>query len=235
VVNKLRDEKTVNKIKENFSKISNALENCMEFVTSKSRFVDDRVIRSYNTLIPFVYFFFLQPNQQVKSEETQLQMNQALYLSLMTTLFSRLADNYIDQVVNNIISPSHKSNPGVFPLEKYLTFMEGKQGRSKLDEWLFQHNVSYLMNILEGGTRLPEGKRTRRPDYDHIFPASKLHELSLSDDHVSDYANLRLISHLRITGSAPKIRNPTSAPIQKLPHDTSFPLISWNTISMTSF
>jgi hypothetical protein len=193
-VDKLRNEANVREIEQSFPKIADALVNCKDFIVSKSRFLDDRILRSYNTLIPFVYFFYLQPNQQVKSEETLLRMNHALYLSLMTALFSRLADNYIDQVVNNILLPFHHKNPGQFPLEDFLGFMQSKQGHSQLDDWLLQNNISYLMNILEGGTRLPEGRRSRRPEVDHIFPHSRLQALGVPEERINHYANFRLIS-----------------------------------------
>lgn len=193
-VDKLRNETNIREIEQSFPRIAEALVNCKDFIVSKSRFLDDRILRSYNTLIPFVYFFYLQPNQQVKSEETLLRMNQALYLSLMTALFSRFADNYIDRVVNYIILPSHEKNPGYFPLEEYLEFMQSRQGHSQLDDWLMQNNFSYLMNILEGGTRLPEGRRSRRPEVDHIFPHSKLQTLGVPEDRINHYANFRLIS-----------------------------------------
>ena len=193
-VDKLRNETNVKEIEQSFPRIADALVNCKDFIVSKARFLDDRILRSYNTLIPFVYFFYLQPNQQVKSEETLLRMNHALYLSLMTALFSRFADNYIDRVVNTIILPSHEKNPGYFPLEDYLEFMQSRQGHSQLDDWLLQNNISYLMNILEGGTRLPEGRRSRRPEVDHIFPNSKLQTLRIPEDRINHYANFRLIS-----------------------------------------
>jgi hypothetical protein len=193
-VDKLRNKTNVKEIEKSFPKISEALLNCKDFVVSKARFLDDRILRSYNTLIPFVYFFYLQPNQQVKNEETLMRMNHALYLSLMTALYSRLADNYIDQVVNNIIIPYHKKNPGQFPLSEYLAFMKSKQGRSEFDDLLLQNNIGYLMNILEGGTRLPEGRRSHRPEVDHIFPRSKLQELGIPEERINHYANFRLIS-----------------------------------------
>ncbi len=192
-VDKLRNETNVKEIEQSFPWIAEALVNCKDFIVTKGRFLDDRILRSYNTLIPFVYFFYLQPNQQVKSEETLLRMNHALYLSLMTNLFSRFADNYIDQVVNNILLPHHQKNPGQFPLEDYLAFMLSKQGRSQLDDWLLQNNIHYLMNILEGGTRLPAGKRSRRPEVDHIFPHSKLQALGIPEERSNHYANFRLI------------------------------------------
>lgn len=193
-VAKLRNEKNIKEIRQNFARIAESLIQCKEFIVNKARFLDDRILRSYNTLIPFVYYFYLQPKQTIKSEETLLRMNHALYISLMTAVFSRYADNYIDHVVNNILLPSHKRNPGVFPIDEFLAFIQSKQGYSELDDKLLQDNISYLMNILEGGTNLPEGRRSRRPEIDHIFPHSKLLGLGYPEDQVNHYANFRLIS-----------------------------------------
>ncbi|OGO28258.1 MAG: hypothetical protein A2136_00285 [Chloroflexi bacterium RBG_16_54_11] len=52
------------------------------------------------------------------------------------------------------------------------------------------------MNIFEGGTKLPEGRRIKRPEVDHIFPQSKLRLRGISEEQINDYANLRLISHI---------------------------------------
>lgn len=192
-VAKFRDETTIKKIEAIFSKLDRALVNCADFIVDTSRLLDERILRSYNTLIPFVYFFFLQQNQDIRGEQTRIQMNQALYLSLMTTVYSRLADPYIDQVVNNVFKPFHKTNPGIFPLEQYRRFIYDKRERASIDDWLLQNNLPLLMNILENGRILPEGRRARVPEYDHIFPKSKLVNYGYSDDLINHYANMRLI------------------------------------------
>jgi hypothetical protein len=193
-VNKFRDEKTINTIKDNFGKITLALLNCMQFVTAQARFLDDRILRSYNSLIPFVYFYYIQPDQQVRGEETLLRIKQAVYLALMTSVYSRFADNYIDQTAHNILDVAHVSRPGVFPLEAYIHFVLEKTGYNWLSDELLQANINLLMNILEGGTRLPEGKRTKHPEVDHIFPQSKLSSRGIDEEHINNFANLRLIS-----------------------------------------
>jgi hypothetical protein len=192
-VSKLRDEKTVGLIRENFQGISLALENFMDFVVNNAKLIDDRILRSYNTLIPFVYFYFKQQNQNVRGEETMLRMKQGLYLALMTSLYSRFADNYIDQTTRNILDISFSKNPEEFPLEALTRFIYEKTGFNKFTDGLLQANVMLLMNILEGGRRLPEGRRTRPPEIDHIFPKSKLDSLGIAEDQRNHFANFRLI------------------------------------------
>jgi hypothetical protein len=121
-------------------------------------------------------------------------LNQAFYLSLMTAIYSRFADNYIDQVVNNILIPEHEVHPGKFPMDRYRRFIYEKRDKADFDDWLLQNNVPLLMNILEKGRILPEGRRSRMPEYDHIFPKSKLPAHSYSEEQINHYANMRLIS-----------------------------------------
>jgi hypothetical protein len=193
-VDKFRKEATIKKIEMSFSEISNALENCLDFIVNTGRFLDGRVLRSYNTLIPFVYYFFMQSSQEIIGEAVRMIMNQALYLSLMTAVYSRFADNYIDQVVKNIFIPAQKSQPGIFPIDAYRNFIYGKREKAYIDDWLLQNNLPLLMNILEKGRVLPEGRRSQVPEYDHIFPKSKLPEYGYSEEQINHYANMRLIS-----------------------------------------
>jgi hypothetical protein len=193
-VKKLRNAETVKKLETNFERIANAMVNCMNFVVNRARLIDDRILRSNNTLLPFIYFFYQQPNQQVQGEDTHILMNRTLYLALMTSVFSRYADNYVDQVVNNSFKPYHKEKPGEFPIEAFNQFIYSKKGQNDFDDGLLQGNINYLMNIMEGGTRLPEGRRNCRPEVDHIFPQSKLRDNGFEEEQVNDYANLRLIS-----------------------------------------
>ena len=150
-VKKLRDIDTVNLIKEEFPKISLALENFMDFVINQAKLIDDRILRSYNTLIPFVYFYYKQPNQNVRGEETLLNIKRALYLSLMTSLYSRFADNYIDQTTHNILDGAITDQPGEFPSEALTRFTYEKTGFDKINDGLLQSNIMLMMNILEGG------------------------------------------------------------------------------------
>lgn len=192
-VRKLRDETTLDSLQDSFPRLAKALVSCVDFVVNTARFQDGRILGSYNSLIPFIYFLYLQPNQMAKGEDTLLAMNQALYLALMTSGFSRYADSRIDYAVQHIFDPAHGSQPGVFPLGAIRRFIGEREGRDHIDDWLLQNNKSLLMNILEGGSLLPEGRRYYRPEYDHIFPKSKL-EGRYDQDDINHYANLRLIS-----------------------------------------
>ena len=196
-VAKLRDDTTLTEIKTAFPKITNALINCVDFVVGTAKFRDGRILGSYNALIPFVYFYYLQPSQQVRQEAALVAMNQVLYLALMTSAFSRYSDNRVDHVVERILKPAQAAQPGVFPLGALCAYIDAQEHHGHIDNALLQRNVPLLMNILEGGSLLPEGRRHYRPEFDHIFPKSKLSRHGYSETQIGDFANFRLISKQR--------------------------------------
>jgi hypothetical protein len=66
-VAKFRNEATIEKIQTEFPNLDRALINCVDFIVNTSRLLDERIFRrSYNTLIPFVFFFYQQADQEIK-------------------------------------------------------------------------------------------------------------------------------------------------------------------------
>jgi hypothetical protein len=194
-VSKFRNQSTIEKIRTEFNKIDQALINVVDFMVTTARLMDERIFRrSYNALIPFVFHFYQQSDQDIRGEDQRILLNQALYLSLMTAVYSRLADTYIDQVVSNILIPEHEAEAGRFPMERYRRFVYEKRQKANFDDAILQSHLPLLMNILESGRILPEGQRARMPEYDHIFPKSKLPKHGYSEEQINHFANMRLIS-----------------------------------------
>jgi hypothetical protein len=193
-VDKLRDSDTIKSIREAFPQVAGAVENTVAFLVEDARIQDERILGSYNTLIPFVYFLFHQPEQRVGSESMVMRMKHALYLSLMTGVFSRFGDSRIDAVIREVLDPVRGAGYDDFPLDEFRAFVGRRGGHDRIDDRLLQNNPLLLMNILEEGTVLPRGKRSHRPEIDHIFPASKLYALGFERDEVDAFPNYRLIS-----------------------------------------
>lgn len=193
-VNKLRDEATIAQIEADFPRIVRALQSCVDFLVTDARILDGRILGSYNSVIPFVYFLYHQNNQVPHSESMVQAMKHALYLSLMTSVFARYAESRIDGIIRNVLDPAQHSSPNAFPLDQFRAFVKQREGRDRIDNWLLQRNIWLVMNILEGGTVLPQGRRRHRPEVDHIFPSSKLRDADYEKDEINDFANLRLVS-----------------------------------------
>lgn len=193
-VDKLRDEATVAQIEASFPRIVRALQSSVAFLVNDARILDGRILGSYNSLIPFVYFLYHQDRQEPRDEATREHMKHALYLSLMTSVFARYASSRINGVIREALDPARSRSPESFPLEEVRAFTKRREGRGKIDNWLLQNNTLLLMNILERGAILPPGRRRHRPEVDHIFPASKLRAKGYESEQINDFANLRLVA-----------------------------------------
>ncbi len=193
-VDKLRDPATLAAIRDNFDAIGRAIRRTVEFVVNDARIRDERILGSTTSLIPFVYYVYHRPGQESGSEGNRLAMKHSLYLALMTSTFSRFPDSRIDGAVREVMDPARSRKEPMFPHNELAAYMGRREGRSRIDDWLLQRNISLLMNILENGTELPKGKRSHRPEYDHVFPASKLGQRGVEQAQIDHYANLRLAS-----------------------------------------
>ncbi len=193
-VNKLRDAATMTALQQQFDAIHDALLATADWLVNEAKIKDDRVLGSYNALIPFVWFFFQQPGQKVKVEQTRSELVQGLYLALMSRCFTRYSDGRIDAFLRDVLRPAHATHPGTFPLKQLQNFSWDKEGYRKLNDDLLQRNLTLVMNILEGGAQLPEGRRRYPPELDHIFPQSRLPAHGYTDAQINHYANFRLIS-----------------------------------------
>ena len=195
-VAKLRDVETIRKIEAIFPRVAHALENFVDFLVSDAKILDRRILGSYNSVVPFVYYIYLQKNQKLVGESVRRDLKNALYLSLMTSVFSRWGDSRIDAVIREVFYEPNDRLLGTFPLTDFRSFVQRREGRDRIDNWLLQQNIALLLNILEGGTVLPVGQRSKRPEVDHIFPRSKLAQAGYSSDEINDFANFRLVASL---------------------------------------
>jgi hypothetical protein len=191
---KFRDADVLGEISANFDRLSRALESTAEFVVTTALLVDSRIAGPLNTLVPFVYFLYHQPDQRPRDEPTLRAMNHALYLALMTRAFARYADNRIDRVVREVLDPGRQAQPGDFPLAGLQAFLAGLDGQGRIDDALLQANLPLLINILECGSPPAERSRARRYAQDHIFPAGELDRRGFAPGQINHFANLRLHS-----------------------------------------
>lgn len=193
-VAKLREVDTIRSIEKEFPRVAHALASFVDFLVSDAKILDRRILGSYNSVIPFVFYLFHQKNQELRGESVRRGMKNALYLSLMTSVFSRWGDSRIDGVIREVFPKPYDRLRGSFPLEDFRAFVKRREGRDRIDNWLLQQNVTLLLNMVEGGTVLPSGQRRHRPEVDHIFPRSKLLQAGYPVDEVDNFANYRLIS-----------------------------------------
>lgn len=191
-INKLRNTVTIQELEAEFPRVARALLAAVDFLVGDARILNHSILGSSNTLIPFVYFFYHQDKQRLQGEGARRDMKVAHYLALMTRVFAAFSDSRIDGVIREVIRPAVKLKPGAFPLAEFRAFVNRRVGRGRFDNWLLQRNQHLLMNILNHGTVLPQ--KGHRPEYDHIFPQSKLRAHDYRKEQINEFANIRLIS-----------------------------------------
>ncbi len=193
-VDRLREGETIEQIEKEFPTIATALRSTVDFLVEHARILDGRVLGSYNSLVPFTYYFYLNGGKRPRGEENSQSIKHAMYLALLSSAFSRHADSRTNGVTRYTLMPAHAADPGEFPLDGFREFIRQRTGHDRIDNALLQRNPMLLMNILERGVLLPIGKRRHRPEVDHIFPQKGLRDRGYSRQMMDDFANLRLVS-----------------------------------------
>ena len=193
-LDKLRRVDSIREIEREFPRVARALDSFVDFLVTDARILDQRILGSVNAIIPFIFFVYHQDGQKLRGESLRRDLKNALYLALMTSVYGRSVDSRIDTTTRQVLGRPYERLNGAFPLTDFRTFVGHRTGRDRIDDWLLQRNVSLLMNMIEGGTLLPQGTRRHRPEVDHIFPRSKLAQAGYPAEEINHFANFRLIS-----------------------------------------
>ena len=93
-----RDGETKHNIETNWIEISNAIKDVKDFVYGKTFIRCDKVLSSYLTLIPLIYFRYHYAESWSKARG----MNEYLVRTLLSSSFSGSPDTLIDKCINKI-------------------------------------------------------------------------------------------------------------------------------------
>lgn len=97
-VGKFRDGDTKQKIEDNWDKIANAIKDVKDFIKGKTFIQSDKILTSYLTLIPLIYYRYQYPSKWIKTEKRE----EYLLRTMITGAFSGNPDSLIDRVVKKI-------------------------------------------------------------------------------------------------------------------------------------
>jgi len=139
---------TIRQIEEAFPKVAHALDTFVDFLVTDARILDQRILGSYNAVIPFVYFIYHQAGQKLRGESLRRDLKNGLYLALMTRVFGRSADSRIDVATRQVFGPPYERLNGAFPLDDFRVFVRDRTGRDRIDNWLLGRNIQLLMNMI---------------------------------------------------------------------------------------
>lgn len=175
-VEKFREAGVRENIEENWKEISNALKEVKDFIKGKTFIRSDKVLSSYLTLVPIIYFRYHYPEQWSSAQNIE----QYLIRTLLTAAFSGSPDTLIDKCVRAIDESGNFDVKSIFDAirEDNRSLELTKEGLLSISYWdsrihlifnlwyTFNYDPSYIQN---------------EPQLDHIFPQSSLKKIKLAN------------------------------------------------------
>lgn len=203
--NKLRDDVFLETLKEKFDQLEQVLTSVRVWLDGKALIKAGRFLRSQLALIPIIDYLMINNKTLGPDDgEESTMMRQYLYMAFFSRLFSRAADNSLDQL-HDIIIRAHQGHPGQFPIKEigaFITKREKKEEYGFRDEYLW--DLDLILNIIDGGVIQIPKLRTWSLERDHIFPRHQL-EIRGIDKDVNDIGNFRLYGKSRNISKSDKM------------------------------
>ena len=188
------------------SKIVNAFKLTKDLLTSRFLLTHDKLITSYNAIIPVIYFIYKFDKRGIGEEddklttEIQISIREWLITSMLTGVFGGQSDGILNKAKKAI---EDSSTPGSFPKEKlFEKFKEAKQALilkvtddliSKASynstesflilSLLYKHSVNFAPLLDEN-----------KPQQDHILSRNELRKGNISDKKINSVFNIRFVS-----------------------------------------
>ena len=177
------------KVRANFQRCCEAMQETVEFVKRDCGLSGSRVLGGANTLIPFVYYLYHTPGHKFRDDQID-DARRALFLFGFARPFARSSDSRLGTVIRSELRPLVESGNGTFPLNRatsWLGYWERIRGSG---EALLQSNPSLALHVIQGlgGTRVRYSDDA--PEIDYIFPRSELRKRGYGESLVNHFANL---------------------------------------------
>ena len=188
-VDLLRRKTNLAKVRANFQRCCEAMQETVEFVKRDCGLSGSRVLGGANTLIPFVYYLYHTPGHKFRDDQID-DARRALFLFGFARPFARSSDSRLGTFIRSELRPLVESGNGTFPLNRatsWLGYWERIRGSG---EALLQSNPSLALHVIQGlgGTRVRYSDDA--PEIDYIFPRSELRKRGYGESLVNHFANL---------------------------------------------
>lgn len=178
-VGKFRKEENIQKIRENWDAVKNAVKAVRDFVYGTVYLKSDRTLTSYLPLIPLVYLSFHHPRAWRNTDKAQLSL--WLLRILLTGAFSGSSDSILDAVVRDI------RERGSFNFDSINSIIQNR-GRSVyitpeklLDSYYGDKQTYLIFGIWYRCYDFQPAFEGNVPTLDHIFPQSRLKRIRVDD------------------------------------------------------
>ena len=161
-----------------FRRLGRILQYCLSII-ARSRRRDFR--GGHNSLLPFVYYLFLNPVQK-PADKRRIVL--AMYVALMSGIFAGAEARMGAFARKECL----KGKP--FPLETLCQWVVYYYGITSLEQLLTRH-LDLALNIAHGGISLDNNPENLQRD--HIFPHSTLKAKGVFSEKTDHYANFHFL------------------------------------------
>ncbi len=187
-----RGEELLAKMEKDWDRAEQAFKELRDFMVQHLRLTADRLIRSYNALIPLFSFLFQNPKP---SEGARVVMGAYYHKAQLFGWFSSQTDATLNMLQGIVGQPLN----GEFPLETLKSYFKNSRGNPTE---LSLSNLSdtrlrpLLLNVVYfdkwGASPFDVAFKGNEPHVDHIYPQYMLRSrLGCSSTEISDIGNLR--------------------------------------------
>lgn len=188
-----KGEALLRRIEASWDSSEQAFQQLRDFMVHDLRLESDRVIRSYNALIPIFDFLFHNP----KPDEANRRLLAAYYnKAQLFGWYSRQTD----AVLNALHGIAGKSSGGEFPIKAVKDYFRGRGMPDQLQESHLEDKRlrSIILNIVYcdrwGDSPFNVAFKGNEPHIDHIYPQYMLRsKLAYGSGQINDIGNLRFV------------------------------------------
>ncbi|MFH0734658.1 MAG: DUF262 domain-containing protein [bacterium] len=188
------------------TKIIGSFKLLYDLLLNKFLLTNDKLITSYNALIPIVYFLYINNYKALGDENNNLSIHlqtkirEWLITSMLTGVFGGQSDGILHKA-KLALTESGESN--YFPKEElFIKFNEAKKSlKLEIDEKLisqaaYNSTESYLILSLlyRNSVNFAPQKEDNKPQQDHIISRGELKKANIDETFINSIYNIRYIS-----------------------------------------
>jgi len=187
-----RGAELLQRMEESWERSEQAFRELRDFMVHSLRLQSNRVVRSYNALIPLFVYLYLHPKP---TEASRAAMTAYFHRAQLFGWFGSQTDSILN-VLSGIIQ---KAGP-TFPLNEIRQYFEERRHRVDLTEADLSDarlrplllNIVYSQSF--GESPFDVSFKGNEPHIDHIYPQYMLRsKLGLSSQEINDIGNLRFV------------------------------------------
>jgi len=185
-----------------------AFEALKDFIVVDLKLDSDKLIRSYNSIVPIFEYFFSNPTS---TPENKSRLKAFYYKAQLFNWFSAQTDGILDYLHNNFLRDVTGRD---FPVRAVSVYFDNRKKQSTFDKTtLVDHSLRFfLLHLLYVETLNSSAfnvqLKNNAPHIDHIYPKSKL----ANDPFDLTPGDINHIGNYRFVGSTDNIRKRAEPP-----------------------